>query len=131
MLGYSSSFKTIRHDPPDGDEERERRLGLLLQRLPQRLAAAVTWLRQPSKRWARVPAGLALIVGGLLSILPIFGLWMLPLGLLLLSEDVRPLRVMSSRLLRWVERRRPHWLGLRHAPEALQIDGQVSGKDRS
>jgi len=35
---------------------------------------------------------LLLIVGGLLSFLPVLGLWMLPLGLLLLAEDYPPLQ---------------------------------------
>jgi hypothetical protein len=51
-----------------------------------------------------------LIGGGLLSILPGFGLWMLPLGLLLLAEDIPPLRRGRDRALDWIERRRPHWI---------------------
>jgi hypothetical protein len=35
---------------------------------------------------------LLLILGGLLSFLPILGIWMLPLGLLLLAEDLPVLR---------------------------------------
>jgi hypothetical protein len=62
--------------------------------------------------WVRIPAGLALIVGGFLSILPVFGLWMLPFGLVLLAEDVPPLRRASGRVLAWIEHRRPHWMGL-------------------
>ncbi len=37
-----------------------------------------------------MPVGLLLIVGGVFSILPVLGLWMLPLGLVLLSEDFPP-----------------------------------------
>ena len=82
----------------------------LIDRLPRRLKSAVQWLRRPSSRWVRIPAGILLIGGGLLSLLPVFGLWMLPLGLVLLAEDVAPLRRGRDRLLDWVERRRPHWL---------------------
>lgn len=35
-------------------------------------------------RLVRVPAAILLIFGGLLSILPVLGIWMLPLGLMLL-----------------------------------------------
>jgi hypothetical protein len=35
---------------------------------------------------------------------------MLPIGLLLLAEDVPFLRRVFDRLLHWIERRRPHWL---------------------
>jgi hypothetical protein len=96
--------------------ERERRLGLLIRRLPERLQAAVHWLRRPAARWVRIPAGLLLIVGSVFSILPILGIWMLPLGLVLLAEDVKLLRRGMDRVLAWIERRRPRWMGLSEAP---------------
>jgi hypothetical protein len=34
---------------------------------------------------------------------------MLPLGLMLLADDIPPLRRARGRLLHWLERRRPHW----------------------
>ena len=70
------------------------------------------WLRSPAARWVRLPLGVLCILGSLLFILPIFGLWMLPLGLVLLAEDVPPLRHATGRFLAWIERRRPHWMGL-------------------
>jgi hypothetical protein len=94
------------------EDERKRRLDLLVRRLPERLRSAVRWLLQPSARWLRIPAGLLLIIGGFLAILPIFGLWMLPLGVVLLSEDVPPLRRATGRVLAWIERRHPRWMGL-------------------
>jgi hypothetical protein len=54
--------------------------------------------------------GVLLICGGLFSFLPILGLWMLPLGLGLLADDVPLIRSGRSRILDWIERRRPHWL---------------------
>jgi hypothetical protein len=53
------------------------------------------------------PAGLLLILGGLLSFLPILGIWMLRLGLLLLAEDLPVLRSRRSRILDLIERHRP------------------------
>jgi hypothetical protein len=35
---------------------------------------------------------------------------MLPLGLLLLAEDVPPLKFAQTRILDWIERRHPNWL---------------------
>jgi hypothetical protein len=67
-------------------------------------------LRQPAQRWTRICVGTLLIIGSFLSILPLFGLWMLPLGLVLLAEDVPILRRAFDRILAWIERRRPHWL---------------------
>lgn len=81
----------------------------LIDRLPNRVQSATRWLRRPSSRWIRVPAGVLLIGGGVLSILPVFGIWMLPLGFLLLAEDVVPLQRARDRILDSVERRRPHW----------------------
>jgi hypothetical protein len=87
----------------------ERRLRRLLRRLPSRMQAITRWLRKPESRWARLPAGIALILGGFLAILPVFGLWMFPLGLMLLADDIPPLRRFRDRGLDWLERRRPHW----------------------
>jgi hypothetical protein len=50
-----------------------------------------------------------LIIGGCLAILPVFGLWMLPLGFMLLADDILPVRRFRDRALDWLERRRPHW----------------------
>jgi uncharacterized protein YqgC (DUF456 family) len=73
------------------------------------LQGVVKWLRRPSSRWARIPAGVLLLIGGVFAILPVLGLWMLPLGMVLLAEDVPPLRRMTDGCLDWIERRRPHW----------------------
>ena len=87
----------------------ERRLRKLLRRLPGRMQEAVRWLRRRDSRWARIPAGVLLILGGCLSILPVLGLWMLPLGLALLAEDIPPLRRARGRALAWLDRCRPSW----------------------
>jgi len=92
----------------------DHRLAKLINRLPTSLAATVRFLRQPSGRWLRIPAGLLLILGGLLFFLPILGIWMLPLGLLLLAEDLPVLRSWRCRILDWIERHRPEWLESRH-----------------
>jgi hypothetical protein len=39
---------------------------------------------------------------------------MLPLGLLLLAEDLPVLRSWRFRILGWIERHRPEWLESRH-----------------
>jgi hypothetical protein len=103
-------------DPGRGQNyDREGQLELLIRRLPQRLQDPVRWLRQPRARWLRIPAGLLLIVG-VFSILPVLGLWMLPLGLVLLAEDLPPVRRGTNSVLAWIEHRRPQWMGLLCSP---------------
>jgi hypothetical protein len=87
------------------DADEDRHLRWLLERLPRRLGNAVLWLRRPSSRWVRIPSGILLVAGSVLSFLPVFGVWMLPLGLLLLGEDFPPLRRFNHRVLSWIERR--------------------------
>ena len=87
------------------DEDEDRHLDWLLARLPPRVASAAHWLRRPSSRWVRIPSGFLLVAGSLVSFLPVFGIWMLPLGLLLLGEDVPAIRRFNRRVLAWVERR--------------------------
>ena len=86
------------------------RLERLLNRLPKRVRSTVRFVRQPSARRLRIPTGVLLTVGGCLWFLPIAGLWMLPIGLALLADDVQPLRSLRSRTLDWVEHHRPDWL---------------------
>lgn len=52
----------------------------------------LAWIRRPALLPVRLPLSLLLIAGGVLSFLPILGIWMLPLGLLLLAVDLPPLR---------------------------------------
>ena len=74
-------------------------------RLPPRLARFVGWLRKPSSRLVRIPLAILLIAGGIFSFLPVLGLWMLPLGLLLVAQDVPMLQKPTARMLGWVERK--------------------------
>jgi hypothetical protein len=94
------------------------RLERLIARLPARCQRAVRWLRRPSARWARIPAGILLVLGGCLAILPIFGLWMIPLGLILLAEDMPLLRRLRGRALDWVERSWPQVFAHPAAPNS-------------
>jgi len=59
--------------------------------------------------WVRLPAALLLICGGFLGFLPVLGFWMAPIGVLLLAEDVPPLRRPSMRALGAVQRWWDRW----------------------
>ncbi len=61
----------------------------------------------PSNRLARMSIGIAFVIGGFLSFLPVLGIWMLPLGLLILSIDLAFVRRFRRRTdVRWERRRR-------------------------
>lgn len=82
----------------------DRRVAHLSEKLPEQLHRAVEWLREPSRFWIRLVAAILFILGGIFSILPVLGLWMLPLGLALLSQDVPALKVPLEHAARWIER---------------------------
>ena len=82
----------------------DARMAHLLTKLPVRLRSGVEWLREPSRRWLRLGAAVFLILGGFLSILPVFGLWMLPLGLALMSDDLPWLKVPLEKAAGGAER---------------------------
>jgi hypothetical protein len=83
--------------------ERELRLAFkrIESELPYRLASRLRWLRHPKSRWIRLPAGILLIFGGTFAILPFLGLWMLPLGLMLVAADVPFLQRPMAQLTMW------------------------------
>lgn len=89
---------------PTPEHHEKRKLDRLIDRLsaklPDRAAAIVAWLVSPSGIFIRLPLGLLLTVGGVFSFLPLLGLWMLPLGILLIAVDFPPVR-------RWVIRTWP------------------------
>ena len=94
----------------DKDEERlNRHFDRFERKLPRWLGRSIRWLRAPSSRWVRIPAGLALVGGGIFSILPLLGLWMLPVGLLLLAQDLPFLRRPMHCVLLRVERCWVRW----------------------
>jgi hypothetical protein len=94
----------------DRDYERlDRQFHRLEEELPESASGFIRWLREPSSRWVRISAGILLIIGGLLSFLPILGLWMVPLGALLLAQDIPFLRRPVGQTLVWLERQWTKW----------------------
>ena len=97
-------------------ERRFQRQFDMLERLFPPAKSPLEALRSNRWRLVRVPLALILILGGLVSFLPVLGIWMLPLGLLLLAVDLPVLRGPVSSFLirgrrtlqRWARRWR-HW----------------------
>jgi hypothetical protein len=81
----------------------------VLSRLIPALRGPLRALR--GNRWLliRLPLALMLIAGGLFSFLPFLGIWMLPLGLLLLAVDLPFLRGPISNLMIRARRRIKIW----------------------
>ena len=90
----------------EGDAPLER----LLAGLPRPVGRMLTWMRRSEARGVRIPAAFVLIINGMLGFLPILGFWMLPLGAVLLAEDIPALRRPTMRALgaaqAWWDRRR-------------------------
>jgi hypothetical protein len=72
------------------------------------------WARVHLPPGLRLVVGLLLICGGFLAILPVFGLWMLPLGMAIAALDVMA-------FLRWIG-----WAAPLRPPEEPQ---RLPGKD--
>lgn len=69
----------------------------------------IDWIIEPGRHLVRMPLGVLLLLGSLLSFLPGFGIWMLPAGLVLLSLDVHGLRGPTTNWLIRAER----WISLK------------------
>src|SRR5687768_8930010 len=61
----------------------------------------------PRSRLLRIIIGVLLILGGVFAILPVLGLWMVPLGLLVLSIDIPRVRRWRRRFAVWFARKYP------------------------
>jgi purine-cytosine permease-like protein len=59
------------------------------------------------RRWLRITLGFCLVIGGILGpFLPVLGIWMLPLGLILLSIDFLWAKRWHDGYHAWWERRK-------------------------
>jgi hypothetical protein len=98
---------TDSESPTQTDNKVRRELNRYLDRLgaylPDWLCRTVKWLREPDRLIARVAVSLVLVVGGLFSFLPALGLWMLPLGLIIISQDLTFLQRPLVRAFKWTE----------------------------
>jgi hypothetical protein len=80
----------------------ERQLDRISAGLPSGVGGFLRWLRSPSSRWVRIPAGLLLIIGGVVGFV-VLGLWIVPLGALLLAQDLPFLRRPGTRMYQMEE----------------------------
>jgi hypothetical protein len=104
-------------DSIDYKAEIDRHFAWFETKLPPWPAKFVGWLRKPSSKLVRIPLALLLVLGGIFSILPILGLWMLPLGLILIAQDIPLLEKPVAQFLGWLERK---WSERQSAKEAAK-----------
>jgi hypothetical protein len=83
--------------------ELNRYFEMINRRVPARVSGFIRWLRKPSSFAARLVVAVLLILGGIFSFLPVLGIWMLPLGLLLIAQDVPFLQKPLVTVLAWIE----------------------------
>jgi hypothetical protein len=91
-------------------ERRLERQFEAIARAAPALRGPMNALRRDSWIVLRVPLALVLIAGGVFSFLPFLGIWMLPLGLLLLAVDLPFLRGPIAALLIRGRRRIGIWM---------------------
>jgi hypothetical protein len=96
--------------PDEGTKVLDKAYEGLEAEVPDRVSRAIRWLRDPKARWVRIPVGVLLILASFAWFLPVVGIEMLPLGLLLIAQDVPFLRKPVGRAMLWLEER---WRRLR------------------
>jgi hypothetical protein len=118
--------------PRRGDDELDAAFDKLEQEAPDFLTRAICWLRKPQARMVRLPLGILFIAASFFWFLPVLGLEFLPIGLLLVAQDVpflrRPVGRMTLWLLdRWVQLRK-WWTRRRAAAKARKQRAQPHGR---
>ena len=93
------------HHPAVHQRKFDRLLARLQARLPSRAGRAMAWLISPAASLLRLPLAVLFIIGGIFSFLPVLGVWMLPLGILLIAVDVALVRRWVVKTWPWVESR--------------------------
>lgn len=86
----------------DGRKELEQAYDRLEQELPDRVRGLVRWVRHPNSRWVRLPLGVLFIAASFFWFLPVVGIEWLPLGLMLIAQDVPILRKPVARGMLWL-----------------------------
>jgi hypothetical protein len=76
---------------------------MIHRRVPIKVSGSIRWLRKPSSFAVRLVVAFLLILGGVFSFLPLLGIWMLPLGLMFIAQDVPFLQKPLVQSLEWVE----------------------------
>lgn len=107
-------------------DELEKAFEKLERETPDVVTRAICWLHRPQARMVRLPLGILCIVASFFWFLPVIGIELLPIGLLLIAQDIPFLRQPVGRMALWVLNRwvRPRVVGKK------EIEG-VGGAERT
>ncbi|UMM09043.1 hypothetical protein MKW11_02950 [Gluconobacter frateurii] len=108
----SDQNKNLPVSQPQTVNDYEAQMQALIRKLPEWMQRTLSWLRKPERKWVRIPAGILFMLGGCMAFLPVLGVWMVPVGILLLSEDIPFFRRLMEKALNWIQRKHPDWMDL-------------------
>ncbi|GAC88704.1 hypothetical protein NBRC3257_1732 [Gluconobacter thailandicus NBRC 3257] len=108
----SDQNKNLPASQPQAVNDYEAQMQALIHKLPGWMQRTLSWLRKPERKWVRIPAGVLFMLGGCMAFLPVLGAWMVPVGILLLSEDIPFFRRLMEKALNWIQRKHPDWMDL-------------------
>jgi hypothetical protein len=83
-------------------DELERAFEELERETPDAVTHAILWLRTPRHRWVRLPLGALCVIASFFWFLPVIGIELLPIGLLLIAQDVPVLREPVGHMMLWL-----------------------------
>ena len=83
--------------------------------MPQSLAIGNRAVPMPRTKAGRITLGSALVLGGTVGFLPVVGFWMLPLGVMVLAQDIAAVRRFRRRcVVKWYRWRAKRAAASRH-----------------
>ena len=94
----------------EGKEKLDQAYDNLERETPDWMCRRIRWLRNPQARKVRLPLGIALVVAGFFGFLPVLGFEFIPIGLLLIAQDLPFMRKPVAEATLWLERQ---WMRLR------------------
>lgn len=94
----------------EGKERLDQAYDNLERETPDWMCRGIRWMRHPGARRVRLPLGVALVIGGFLGFLPVLGFEFIPIGLLLIAQDLPVMRKPVAEATLWLEHR---WMALR------------------
>lgn len=92
----------------------------LEQETPDWVSRMIRWLRSPQSRYVRIPLAILFIAQSFFFFLPLAGIEFLPIGLLLIAQDVPFLKRPVARAMLWLEKK---WVEFRKRRQQRKRNG--------